>query len=208
MITQPPFAPSDPASPRVGRARVTGSGDYVTRAREDRDDVVLRAGELIVDARATRPVRVSAGAAHVVVRDARVAIASHGGSISQVSVFAGSVEVIAGGRTTVIDAGETWSLPAASPAGRVPGKTMGTGAFREGWAALREGRHADAIAAFDRAADEAVAEDAMYWSAVAAERSGDREDAGRRYRRVIELFPESPRAADAATALARSRSDD
>src|SRR5688500_1057629 len=40
----------------------------------------------------------------------------------------------------------------------------GVAAFRRGWEALRAQQYADAIGAFDRATDPAVAEDAAFWS--------------------------------------------
>jgi hypothetical protein len=77
--------------------------------------------------------------------------------------------------------------------------------FRTGWRALRGGRFADAIAAFDRATDPVVAEDAVYWAAVAAERGGDAAEARRRFARFLTRFPRSPRAAAVRAELARPR---
>jgi len=74
-------------------------------------------------------------------------------------------------------------------------------AFRIGWEALRAGRHRDAIAAFDRATDPAVAEDARYWAAVAAARAGDPQDAQRRLREFVIAFPASLHVAAARAAL-------
>jgi tetratricopeptide (TPR) repeat protein len=70
-------------------------------------------------------------------------------------------------------------------------------AFRRGWEALRAQRYADAIAAFDRATAPAVAEDAAFWSAIAAQRSGDLDDARKRLDSFLSRFPASPRADDA-----------
>ena len=76
-------------------------------------------------------------------------------------------------------------------------------AFRTGWTALRAGNNAEAIAAFDRASDPIVAEDATYWSAIASERAGDPSDAVRRYRDLLVRFPKTTRAAEARAAITR-----
>jgi hypothetical protein len=76
-------------------------------------------------------------------------------------------------------------------------------AFQDGWAALHAGRDADAIAAFDRATDPSVAEDATYWAAVAAERAGNVSDAARRMREFLARYPGSPRVGAARAALDR-----
>jgi hypothetical protein len=70
-------------------------------------------------------------------------------------------------------------------------------AFRVGWEALHEARYADAIAAFDRATDPAVAEDAAFWAAIAAQRAGHTDDARKRLDLFLATFPESPRAESA-----------
>jgi hypothetical protein len=76
----------------------------------------------------------------------------------------------------------------------------GVAAFRRGWEALRAQQYADAIAAFDRATDPAVAEDAAFWSAIAAQRAGDLDDARKRLDSFLSRFPSSPRADDARRA--------
>jgi TolA-binding protein len=73
-------------------------------------------------------------------------------------------------------------------------------AFRVGWEALREARYADAIAAFDRATDPAVAEDAAFWAAIAAARAGQPDDARKRLDLFLATFPDSPRAESARRA--------
>ena len=73
-------------------------------------------------------------------------------------------------------------------------------AFRIGWEALRAQRHDDAIAAFDRATDPAVAEDAAFWAAIAAQRAGYIDDARKRLDAFLTRFPDSPRAGDAREA--------
>jgi TolA-binding protein len=79
-------------------------------------------------------------------------------------------------------------------------------AFRTGWSELRDGHNADAIAAFDQAlASPIVAEDAAYWAAVAARRSGDRDGAAKRFRAFLVAYPASPHAAAARAELAATR---
>ncbi|HTR53756.1 MAG TPA: tetratricopeptide repeat protein, partial [Kofleriaceae bacterium] len=60
---------------------------------------------------------------------------------------------------------------------------------------------ADAVAAFDRATDPIVAEEAMFWAAVCAGRAGDDDDSARRLRAFLARFPHSPRRHDARAAL-------
>ncbi len=73
--------------------------------------------------------------------------------------------------------------------------------FRIGWEALHDKRYADAIAAFDRATDPAVAEDAAFWAAIAAQRAGQIDDARKRLDGFLQLFPQSPRTESARRAL-------
>ena len=67
-------------------------------------------------------------------------------------------------------------------------------AFHEGWVALHAKRYADAIAAFDRATDPAVVEDATFWAAIAAQRAGNIDEARKRLADFLARFPDSPRA--------------
>ncbi|HEU0030205.1 MAG TPA: hypothetical protein VFQ53_06225 [Kofleriaceae bacterium] len=78
-------------------------------------------------------------------------------------------------------------------------------AFRDGWTALRAGQYEAAIAAFDRATDPVIAEEAAFWAANACERAGRLDDAARRYRAFVDRFPGSARAGSARTAIDRSQ---
>ena len=59
------------------------------------------------------------------------------------------------------------ATPAVPPRPEPVTPTGAAAAFRNGWEALRAERYRDAIAAFDRASDPVVAEDAAYWAAAA-----------------------------------------
>lgn len=80
---------------------------------------------------------------------------------------------------------------------------VATPPFELGWTALREARYADAIAAFDRATDPAVAEDAAYWAAIATARSGDRAGAKQRLLDFLAKFPGTARRVDASALIDR-----
>jgi TolA-binding protein len=139
--------------------------------------------------------RVVVGDTTVVVRDAKLEVVSKRGAIAHISVFAGSVQLTVRGQRVVIEAGETWEPP--------PPLTTGAAAFREAWTALREERYDDAIAAFDRATDSVVAEDALYWSAIACQRAGKHGEAVTRFRQLVAQYPDSPRVVEAKAAIAR-----
>jgi ferric-dicitrate binding protein FerR (iron transport regulator) len=182
---------------RPTRAKLDGTADYSRKLTDDREIVKLASGELTVDTNhsAARPVQVVTGDTTLAFKRARVKVIATKGAIAQVSVFAGTAEITVNGTTQVIEAGMVWERP-ASPADS-------SSAFQEGWTALREGRNAEAIAAFDRAVDPMVAEDALYWGAIASERVGDLAGAKQRYEMLVEKFPKSPRAKKAKKALFR-----
>jgi TolA-binding protein len=58
-------------------------------------------------------------------------------------------------------------------------------------------------AAFDRANDPVVVEEAMFWAAIASERAGNLDEAARRLRTFVERFPSSPWLEAARAAIAR-----
>jgi hypothetical protein len=184
-----------PAPIAIGKAKLGGGGEFAREARGDRDVVKLAGGDLTVDAVGTRAVHVVTGDTEVGVKSARVKVIAKRGVIAQVSVFAGSAEVTVGGKKLVIEAGMTWDRNAT----REDSLAM----FRTGWEALRAGNNAEAVAAFDQATDDVVAEDALYWGAVASERAHDDVGALTRYRALVQKFPKSPRVDAAITAIAR-----
>ena len=188
-------SPPTPAPVALAKARIGGSGAFAREARGTRDVVTLAGGDLTVDAVGTRAVSVVSGDTDVAVHGARVKVIAKRGVIAQVAVFAGSAEITVAGKTVVIEAGMTWDRNAS--------REDSLAAFRTGWEALRAGNNADAVAAFDRATDDVVAEDALYWAAIASERLHDDPSAVRRYRDLLDRFPKSPRASSAEAAIAR-----
>ena len=159
-----------------------------------------RDGTATFDARITAPVQVVAGDTSLRIAGSKAEVTAHGGTVTMVRVFAGSVEVVHAGTRQIVETGEIWVRPDAPPA---EAEAASLHAFEQGWIALRELRDRDAVAAFDRAVDPVVAEDAAYWAAVASERSGDRSAAARRLHAFLARFPASVRAGDARRALAR-----
>ena len=159
-----PTRPSEPIvraprptreQPRLRSASFAGDADYAHETAREGDIVRLKQGELTVDATEARPVQVITGDTTLSIRRAKVSVVARNGVIAQVSVFAGTAELRVASKPVVIEAGAVWERPDPRP--------ESLAAFRDGWAALRAGRNTDAIAAFDRAIDPTVAEDALYW---------------------------------------------
>ncbi|NVB84142.1 MAG: tetratricopeptide repeat protein, partial [Kofleriaceae bacterium] len=192
-------AHEDVVAPRLAEVIAHGA-DYARSADADRDVVELRDGELAIDARDREPVTIVAGDTRVVIARSSAKVVARGGVIVTAQVFAGTAEVTERGRRQVVEEGEVW-MPSKPPA--PPVAATGFDAFRAGWQALREARHTDAIEAFDRATDPAVAEDAAFWAAIACERAGRADDAATRLRAFVDRFPASPRLDAARAALQR-----
>ncbi len=187
------------------RASLVGKGaDFARTQRGDQDVVTLHDGELTIDATASDPVTIVAGDTRVTIASSRATVVARRGVIVTASVFAGTAHVTTtGGRLHVIDAGDVWIRdPEAKPTAAA-GARVSLEAFRIGWEALRAQQHPQAIAAFDRATDPVVAEDAAFWAAIAAERAGDPDDAATRLRSFLDRFPTSPRTEAARAALER-----
>jgi hypothetical protein len=188
-------APDRPAR-RPALVRPGGAAELTRLTVEDREVLELRNGTLTVDARDAREVEITMRGTTVHVEDAKICVSASAGVIGTVTVFAGSAEVTSRGKLVVVEAGMVWVPDAVGP-------STALREFRAGWAALRDGSLRVAVGAFDRARDPVVAEDAAYWSGVAAERLGDRRDAARRFAGFLDLFPASPHADSARIALAR-----
>ncbi len=191
----PAPAPVRSTPPAVATAKVDGGGEFSRDAGAGRDVVTLARGDVTVDSIGARPIAVVRGDTSVVATSAKAQVVAKRGVIAQVTVIAGSVEVTVAGKRVVIEQGMTWDRNAA--------REDSLAAFRTGWEALRAGDNAAAIAAFDQATDEVVAEDALYWGAIASERVHDEAGAVTRYRALVEKFPKSPRVPAAQAAIVR-----
>lgn len=187
----PPRPPAPPAMILPGAL-----AEFSRLSLEDRDVLELRNGSVTIDARNAREVEITLRGTTVHVDHGKICVVARAGVIETVSVFAGSAEVSARGKQVVVEAGMVW-VPDAVGAGPAMRE------FQAGWSALRGGDLRGARAAFDRARDPVVAEDAAYWAAVAAERADDRGEAARRFAAFLDLFPASPHADTARIALAR-----
>ena len=183
----PPSAPEasasqpakPPRAPEAAVARLSSAGARFGRTtRSGRDVIVLRDGELTVDARETLPAEIQLGETAIHVANAKVTVTARTGVIATVAVFAGSVEMSSGARSTVVAAGTVWEAPVELPRSD---PDIALAAFREGWTALRQNQFAAAIAAFDRASDPVVHEDTVYWAAIATNRANDHNAARRRF---------------------------
>ena len=201
------------AVPEPLRASLVASGaDFARVQRGDADVVTLRDGEVSVDSMNRESVTIVAGDTRVTITGSRAKVVARRGVIVTTHVFAGTASVTTKGKSHVIDAGDVWMREAeravAEPEAKTPKldtskPAQSLDAFRIGWEALRDRRHADAIEAFDRATDPVVAEDAAFWAAIAAERAGDLGAAASRLRTFLEKYPGSPRADAAKAALER-----
>jgi hypothetical protein len=186
----------------IAAAKIIGAGAQFGRVVDDGRDVIeLRDGELTIDARNAAPVELRSGTTAIRIADAKITVTARTGAVATVAVFAGSVEMSSGPRSMVVTAGTVWEAPAA-PNGETDASFE---AFRAGWLALRRGELRVAIAAFDRASDPVVREDAAFWAAVAAERAGDDDAAHRRFVEFLATFPDSPRVNAVRRAIADKR---
>ena len=192
----------DPIAPPRRAAVVSVDADFVRAQHGDRDVVTLRDGSVSIDSTDREPVVVVAGDARVTLTGSRAKLVARRGVLVTTHVFAGTAHVTANGRSQVIDAGDVW-MREEEPKPVESAASDSLASFRTGWEALRAHRNAQAIAAFDRATDPVVAEDAAFWAAIATERAGDLDGAATRLRAFLERFPESPRAEAARTALGR-----
>jgi hypothetical protein len=192
-------APAPRPRPIVA-AEVSGPRAEFGRAMHgERDIVELRDGEVTIDARNTAPVELRLGPTAIRVADAKATVTARTGAIASVAVFAGSVELSLGAQSAVVMAGTVWVAPKT----RDPAAAMA--AFQSGWAALRRGAFAIAIAEFDRANDPVIREEAAFWAAVAARRAGHRDAARRRFIDFLDSFPFSSRAEAARRELSGPR---
>jgi TolA-binding protein len=219
----PPEAPAPPAS--RARIRAIGSARF-TRVQAPPDDVVrLDHGVITLEVArllAGERFRVRTDDGEVEVRGTRFQVSAFEGKLTAVSVFSGRVEVRApGGNHVVLEPGDEWVREAADVAGPhaktvavrhhaavdsspPPAKAV-RASFDQGWSLLREGDAkgaAQLFAELERTVGQGdMAEDALYWRAVATAKAGDRAEAALLFERFLGRFPISSRAGKAAVAL-------
>lgn len=215
QISIVPIAPKTSVQPLDGAT-------YVIERVGDRETIRVHGGGGVAIESASA-IDVEVGSSTIALAPGRFEIRARRDVIASVHVFAGSAQIQGDPRTTPILAGETWELsptprPTATPtptpdravsdhepapAGNPPLAVTGKEWFRIGWLAFRDHRDADAIAAFDRATDPSIAEDAAFWAAFAAERSGQAAAALARFEHFTTTYPHSDRARVAAEHAAR-----
>ena len=183
-------APPALASPLVATSRSTVLSHVVGR---DRDVLKLFEGTLDLDTRSARQVDVRVGDAVIRVDNASVQIRARQQAIVSVKVIVGSARIDSGEQHVMLQRDSVW-LPGPTAAQR------SLTAFRDGWLALRAGRNQQAIELFDRVTDPVAREEASYWAAVAAKRSGDSALAAERLARFLREFPSSQYAIDLGVA--------
>jgi hypothetical protein len=221
----PAIAHRGAVEPR-GHARFTWSElpDEVVRLAEG--EISVRVSPLGAHER----FRVVCRDAEVEVRGTAFDVAAAGGRLASVAVTHGLVVVRpAAGEPVLLGPGQEWHAPEdqtrtpgrvadlrRAPAGEAhlrprrhatPPALPGAAerAFAEGWRALRVGDYVDAAAAFDRAAaagpGEVLAEDALYWRAVAQARAGHAAEARAAMVSFLDEHPTSERAGEIAAML-------
>ena len=183
-------APPVPAAPRI---EASGGARLSQRVGGARDVVTLVEGVVEIDTRSARDVDVHVGDSVVRVDDATVRIRAHQHAIVSVQVVLGAARVTSPEQHVTLQRDSLW-FPGP------PAKERSLAAFQDAWIALRAGHNREAIALFDRATDPVVAEEATYWAAIAARRSGDRTLAAERIADFLRRFPRSVYAAEIADA--------
>ena len=203
----PPAAPApepepdpqlaDMAAPVAAPRRVAAAPSVASAPRSPAPPLD---GTSTIDARDAAPVEVVAGDTMVRVASSKVEVTSRHGVVTMVRVLAGAAQIEQTGHVQILAAGEIWVRPDEPPRQTAEASFQ---AFELGWAALRLGRYADAIAAFDQADDPGVVEDAAYWAAIACARADHKAEAARRLRGFVARFPTSARLEAAHRALAQ-----
>ena len=146
--------------------------------------LTLDDGTLTLDTRGTREIDLHVGSARIRVANASITVTARAHAITSVQVVIGSARIENGPQQVTVQRGATWTpSPTASQ------QAMAT--FRDGWIALRAGNYQEAIALFDRVTDPVAVEDAQFWAAIAARRSGDTQLAADRIKKFLERFPHS-----------------
>lgn len=178
------------APPLLAAPKLVASGGAVLSRHvgADRDILNLVDGVIELDTRTARNVDVRVGDAVIRVDDAAVKITARKRTIISVQVVVGAARITSADQHVTLQRDSLW-MPGPSA------KQLSMSTFRDAWIALRAGRNREAMELFDRVTDPVATEEAMYWAAVAAKRTGDADAARDRFARFIQRFPRSEYAA-------------
>jgi hypothetical protein len=201
----PPAAPMPAPDPQIADVAPAAAAPHQIAAAprvapDPRSPALPPEGTSTIDAHTAAPVQLVAGDTTVRVASSTVEVTSRRGVVTMVRVLAGAAQIEQTGHVQILAAGEIWVRPDEPPRQTAEASFE---AFERGWAALRLGHYADAIAAFDQADDPGVVEDAAYWAAIACARAGHRTEAARRLRGFLARFPTAARVEAARGALAQ-----
>jgi TolA-binding protein len=228
-VAEPATAGVPPRATHRGRVEARGPATYSWSSLPD-EVVRLSEGRIAVRVAPLGPgerFRVVSGDAEIEVHGTSFEVVVAGDRLVAVNVSRGLVAVRpAGSPASLLGPAEEWH-PAPPPeahaqrarerparravAGLQPPPapdapaTPAERAFADGWRALRVGSYVDAAAAFGRAASagsgEPLAEDALYWRAVAEARAEHSAEARASMARFLEQYPASRRAGEMAAML-------
>lgn len=162
---------------------------FTQRFGREREQVALEDGTIVVDSRASRAVDIRVGDATVICDNAKVAVRARHSAIVSIQPVFGAAAMVSHGNRVVVESA-TLILQDEPPAVRPPSRSLVS--FRQAWVSLREGHNREAVALFDAETEPAVAEEALYWSAIACKRAADEPAARERLRRFAQRFPDSP----------------
>jgi TolA-binding protein len=190
VVTDDP-APPEPA-PSPPRVDASAGAVFTHVAGDAQDSIVLVDGTLQLDTREAHLVEVRVGATRVRVDNASVVVTARARRILSVQVVVGSARIDSPQQRVTLQHDSLW-IPSPSASQR------SMAIYRDGWIALRAGRNHEAMALFDRVTDPVAQEDAMYWAAIAAQRSGETALARKRIADFLARFPRSDYAAQLAT---------
>jgi TolA-binding protein len=206
--------------PSVATLRAIGAARF-TRAQARPDEIVrLDEGTIVLTVErltAGERFRVQTDDAEVEVRGTRFQVSASRGKLTAVTVSSGRVEVRSpGGGHVLLDPGDEWVRGADEPetARHRVASTIASSSrharpsppsFDRAWSLLRQGDARQAATLFEEvvrtAGDRDIAEDALYWWAVATTKAGDRAGAQAIFERFLRRFPTASRAGEAAVAL-------
>jgi TolA-binding protein len=190
-------ASADDPAPRAAPPQIKASEGAVLShdVGELQDTISLSDGTLALDTRASRFVDVQVGTTRVRVADASVIVTARAHRVISVQVVVGSARIDSADQRVTLQRDSLW-MPTPTGAQR------SMAIYREAWLALRAGRNREAMELIDRVTESVALEDAMYWGAIAAKRSGDLTLARERIEQFLARFPQSDYAEQLTADLA------